>query len=355
MTRRSWRSTRSLSVLGSGRALPGETIGNPELDRRVLALAPGLSASSLRAVHRAMGVEQRHLCRDFAAARERPRLGARNPELAAMAVRAALADAGLAAHDIAYLITHTATPAQPIPPNAGEIADLLGYDGPFVELRQACTGFANALMIAQGLLAEAGAGPVVIVGSETGSVYFDPRLAVDDAQQRVNFAQMGDGAGAVVLGPREPGRPCIEASWFGCIGQGKTPGLKLPQGGSDHPFADGVIQFEQDFSSIATSGQELFEAGIAAAIEAGCPIDQADWIVPHQASGRIGEQIALVTGIAPHRFFLNADRVGNTGSAAIWIAFDELRRSRLSRGEQVVVLGAEATKYMFGGFAYRHG
>lgn len=41
-----------------------------------------------------------------------------------------------------------------------------------MELRQACTGFANSLQIAIPRIAMLGK-PVAIVGSETGSVYFD--------------------------------------------------------------------------------------------------------------------------------------------------------------------------------------
>jgi len=52
--------------------------------------------------------------------------------------------------------------------------------------------------------------------------------------------------------------------------------------------------------------------------------------------------------------FVNANRLGNTGSAAIWLAFAELR-SRMKLGESVLVLGAEATGHMFGGFRYVHG
>jgi 3-oxoacyl-[acyl-carrier-protein] synthase III len=49
--------------------------------------------------------------------------------------------------------------------------------------------------------------------------------------------------------------------------------------------------------------------------------------------------------------FVNASRVGNTGSAAIWLAFDELQ-PHLKKGQSVLTLGAEATAYMYGGFHY---
>jgi 3-oxoacyl-[acyl-carrier-protein] synthase-3 len=58
--------------------------------------------------------------------------------------------------------------------------------------------------------------------------------------------------------------------------------------------------------------------------------------------------------IEPKRVFVNASRLGNTGSAAIWLALAELR-STLEPGATVLALGAEATKYMFGGLLYVHG
>ncbi len=67
----------------------------------------------------------------------------------------------------------------------------------------------------------------------------------------------------------------------------------------------------------------------------------------------MAEVLAPFLGIEARRVFVNADRLGNTGSAAIWLALAELR-SNLEPGARVLVLGAEATKYMFGGFHYVH-
>ena len=70
---------------------------------------------------------------------EVPRPGHSNPDLAATALRAALDEAGLRAGDLTYLIAHTTTPARLAPPNTAMVADRLGYNGPYMELRQACT------------------------------------------------------------------------------------------------------------------------------------------------------------------------------------------------------------------------
>jgi 3-oxoacyl-[acyl-carrier-protein] synthase III len=269
-------------------------------------------------------------------------------------LRGALRAAGLATGDVRYLIGHTASPSSLVPPNVALIAELVGYDGPFVELRQACTGFANALVIARGLVA-AGGGPVAIVGSETGSVFFDPQRAAEDHGQLVNLLQMGDGAAAVIVdGADAGGEATLSHFWFGQIGRDRAAGLTLTAGGSDAPQADGQIEFEHDFAAIRRHGPELFEQGLAAAHALGVDAEAVDWVVPHQANGRMAHALAALLPFPAERVFVNADRVGNTGSAAIWLALAELH-ARASAGTKALVLGAEATKHMFGGFLYvRH-
>jgi 3-oxoacyl-[acyl-carrier-protein] synthase-3 len=100
--------------------------------------------------------------------------------------------------------------------------------------------------------------------------------------------------------------------------------------------------------------------GAAVARALGVELDAVTHVVPHQANGRMASVVARQLRIEPRRVFVNGDRVGNTGSAAMWLALAELRRgssrgaSALGSGDTVLALGAEATKFMFGGFAYVH-
>jgi len=319
------------------------------VDRR---LALSLRRKGLAIAHK-LGIHSRHLCRDMARRLEAPRKGHRNPELAAAAVRAALCEAGSVAQDLSYLIGHTATPARLMPPNIGQVAEILEYDGPFVEFRQACTGFANALVFAQGLL-RAGAGPVAVVGSETGSVYFDPHRAAEDAGQLVNLVQMGDGAAAIIVA-RDDDRAGARLSdvFYGQMGRGRVHGLAVvTDGGSDAPRCGlGFPEFQHDFASIRNSGLELLLHCAATAGDIGA--ESSDYILPHQANGRMAAILATPLGVARERIVVTADRLGNTGSAAIWLALAHVRPT-LRTGQTVLVLGAEATDFMFGGFRYYH-
>ena len=215
-----WTDPTPLRVLGMGTALPGVPIGTDEL----LDLVEARFDLSLRGcgvtIARKLGIQFRHVCRPFDHPLEGTRPGQRNPELAAQAVRDALEEAGLAASDLGCLIGHTATPANALPANVARVAAELGYHGPFAEFRQACAGFANALVFALCLL-RAGSGPVMVVGSETGSVHFDARRAATDPGQLVNLLQMGDAAAAIVLAC-DDGRPGARLSrvFHGQLGPG---------------------------------------------------------------------------------------------------------------------------------------
>lgn len=351
-----WRDPRPLKVLGMGTAFPGAPVTTADLLARIEERFGVAVARRGTALATRLKIESRHVCRDFAARHEAPRPGHANPDLAAAALCAALVEAQLEVNDLAYLIGHTTSPARLVPPNIALAADRVGFTGPYMELRQACTGFANALVIAQGLLAVPGASAVAIIGSETGSVYFDPQRAGADTGQLVNLVQMGDGAAAIVVAPDDAGPGArLAGNFFGQIGVGRQPGFTLAAGGSDMPcVAGGALEFEHAHVAVRSSGPALFEHGAAVARTLGTAIEAVDHVIPHQANGRMAELLGALLGIEPQRVFVNANRLGNTGSAAIWLALAELR-SRLAPGERVLALGAEATKYMFGGFSYVHG
>ncbi len=195
---------------------------------------------------------------------------------------------------------------------------------------------------------------MAIVGSETGSVHFDPRRAGGNPGQLVNMLQMGDGAAAIVLAlddDRSGAR--LSRVFHGQMGPGHPPGLSVPHGGSDAPEVPlGIQEFERDYASIRTAGPARLRRCAAAAEEAG--IGDTDWTLPHQANGRMDELLEGLVGTPRGQVVTSGRRVGNTGSAAIWLALAQ-HRARLRPGDTVLALGAEATAHMFGGFCYEHG
>lgn len=351
-------TTRSLRVLGSGAALPGKPISTSDLLAKISERFGIHYPRFVNKIVKQLGIETRHICRNFELPLESPRTGDTNPDLAARALQEALAESELTPSEIGYLFGHTTSPHTLLPPNISWVADKIGYDGPYAELRQACTGFANCLQLAVGLFADGNCPAVAIVGSETGSVFFDPRTIEEDREQLVNMLQMGDGAGSIVLAPAGDNRPPrLEKIFFGTLGTEWKPGLSLEKGGSSQPFGtSGVATFKHDFQDIRKNGMLLFDAGAKAAQKAGIKLGDVDRILVHQANGRMGDLMGPHFGIPESKFVVDGDKVGNLGSASIWVALHRLRASAgLKENETVLVLGAESTKYLFGGFLYIHG
>ena len=347
-----------LGVLGTGSALPGAAVTTSELVRRASAyLPPSAPALALR-IGKRLSINARHLVRSFDAPQEVPRPTDTAPKLAARAVRAALADGVHDVERLRMLLGHTATPHTLLPGNVAWVAEEMGYLGAHMELRQACTGFAAATVLSAALVAS-GVDPIAIVGSETGSVFLDPRHAAVDKSQLVNLVQMGDGAGAIALGPignTTLGR--IELAFYGSLGGNRAPGIALEQGGSGSPHLDTTRtpHFTHDHEAVGAHGFELLRASLRVATESGVAPESIDWWLAHPANGRMAEHVARWLKLPPEKVFCEASVLGNLGSAAIWVALDRLRRSgRLAEGDRVMVLGAEASKYMFGGLLYVHG
>ncbi len=172
--------------------------------------------------------------------------------------------------------------------------------------------------------------------------------------------QMGDGAAAAVFGPPDGTNGArLESIFFGHIGLGKQSGFSLKEGGSDYPGIKPTrtsATFEHDFDQVKENGFALFQAGLNAVKSAGVDLDKIKKIIPHQANGHIGDWLAQALSLPSTLFFGNASRVGNLGSASIWVALHEIRNNgTLNPGDRVLVLGAEATKYLYGGFVYVHG
>ncbi|GLP95104.1 3-oxoacyl-[acyl-carrier-protein] synthase III C-terminal domain-containing protein [Paraferrimonas sedimenticola] len=341
----------NLNLLGLAHALPGAAVDNKQLLAALKALGLKRQARLASAILPQLGIQNRHLSRSL----DKP-LSEASPngiELGQDALTRALTQANIDVSQLGYLISHTTSPHTQVPPNAAWLADAMSHLGPYMELRQACCGFANALQSASAFCA-ADQQPIAIVGSETGSVYFDINPDFVDRGQLVNYLQMGDGAGAAVVAPATSEQQLLSDIYIGHIGKGMQPGFCLSGGARDYHNGQ-VARFEHDFNSVRASGPKLFEAGLNAIVSRGYSLEDFRYILPHQANGHIDEQLAGKLGISPNRVINTAKHLGNLGSAAIWVALSQsLQDLPIERGDKVLVLGAEATKYLYGGFVYTH-
>ena len=343
-------------VAGTGSWLPGPPITN---DALVEVFGRGL-----RRLCSAIGVEQRHWAVDPDNG-WRPS-GIRNSEMAARAASDALRDAQLSVSDVDLLLLVTATPDYPFPATVTLVQELLGIDECVtIELRGACAGVTQALSIADLFIRAQKASVAVVIGSEICSCFADlPHAAVrqealsDDAL--LNIVMFGDGAGAVVLSGHEvvDEREGLFATLTNSVGASLSPGFLCRIGGSLQPFAAPEQAGENgyvvhDHRAILKHGPALvIRAFMDLAAATALGFEDYSVIIPPQANPVLTAATLRAQGLDSGRVFWNVDRVGNTSSASLLIALDDANRSgRLVPGCTVALLGAEASKWLYGAAA----
>lgn len=69
-------------------------------------------------------------------------------------------------------------------------------------------------------------------------------------------------------------------------------------------------------------------------------LDDIKYIIPHQANLRIVEFAAKKLKVDIEKFYVNLDKYGNTSSASIPIALDEMnRKGLLKKGDKIILVG----------------
>jgi 3-oxoacyl-[acyl-carrier-protein] synthase-3 len=239
--------------------------------------------------------------------------------------RNALAMANLTAQDLDLIIVATVTPDQPIPSTACFVQAGLGASrAAAFDMAAGCSGFIYALNVADSFIRTGQVRKALVIGAEVLSKFVDWK-------DRATCVLFADGAGAVVLSAEEDGRGLLSCA----IHSDGTMAdfITLPGGGSKIPVSHEMI--DQNLHTIKMKGNETFKIAVRS-IEGACreAIERAGltpadvrWFVPHQANVRIINAVADRLGWPPETLYLNIDRIGNTSSASIPIALDELVRS----------------------------
>ena len=74
--------------------------------------------------------------------------------------------------------------------------------------------------------------------------------------------------------------------------------------------------------------------------ESGLTLDDLDWVVCHQANGRIIDHCVKKLKADPAKFYKNMERFGNTSAASVPVALHELAETgKLRAGMRVACVG----------------
>ena len=240
------------------------------------------------------------------------------------ASRKALERAGISANDIDGIITATFTPDNFFPSTACGIQAALGCPTAFAfDISAACSGFLYGLSIGSAMIASGQCSTILLVGSEIISKTID-------WSDRATCILFGDGAGAVVLKASPAPDRGVLATYLRSDGD-QAGILSLPAWG------------EKRFMKM--NGREVYkyavrmmsDAALTVLRQAGLSIDKVDYIIPHQANLRIIEAMGKHLALPPEKMVTNLQRYGNTSSASIPLALDEIwQAGKIKPGTTVV-------------------
>ena len=316
-------------IVGTGSYLPDRVITNDDIE------AVALDFDRERA-----GCSLDQWCRTQMGAIQRRRIapGEGTSDMGTRAAERALCDAGMTAADIDLIVMATITSDHRIPPSAALVQRDLGTPARFLQVDSACTGFVDALMVADALLDRLGGETALVIGSDAMSHLLDPQ---GFRAQSI----FGDGAGAVVLRSGMNGGYGVKAYSTGSSGADGFM-VAVPAGGTKRPITEEVLARREQYIELAL--KVIPEFGVAKMVQAtqevlqraGVGVGDVDWIVPHQASCNIVIETSRTLGIPLDRFILNFDRVGNTSAASVAIALDEANRMGCFRDGERLVLPA---------------
>ena len=250
----------------------------------------------------------------------------------------ALRDTKYLAKDIDLIIVATVTPDMHMPSTACLLQKKLdAYNATAFDVTAACTGFVYALTIADAMIKTGQYKLALIIGAETLS-------KVINWEDRSTAVLFGDGAGAVLLeaATEEKGILSTYTKSKGKDGQVLTIGngrLKNPYSDNDLKEKDHYIEMEGNgvFRFAIDAMQESILKVIGDSNE---NLENIDWIIPHQANERIIDFVDKKLDIDGNKFYKNLDVFGNTSSASIPIALDEMNKKGLLKdGNKIVLVG----------------
>jgi 3-oxoacyl-[acyl-carrier-protein] synthase-3 len=250
--------------------------------------------------------------------RTRASAGVLAVDLATDAAREAIEKSGIAPEQIDLVIVATVSNVLQTPSISAVVADRVGANpAAAYDTNAACAGFSYAVTQADALIRSGAAHYAVVIGAEKLSDVVDP------TDRSISFL-LGDGAGAVVIGPSE------------------TPGIAAPVWGSDGSKADAVsmnatlIDYRDgkaEWPTLRQEGQTVFRWAVwdmakvaKQALEvAGITSEDLAAFIPHQANMRIIDEFAKQLKL-PESVVIARDiaTTGNTSAASIPLATHRL-------------------------------
>jgi 3-oxoacyl-[acyl-carrier-protein] synthase-3 len=328
------KSIRSSRITGTGHYVPERVLNNFDLEKMVETSDEWITTRT--------GIKERRIVAPDQAC----------SDLATIASLRALEMAGVAPADVDGIFVGTISGDMQFPATATLVQDRINATGAAaLDVSAACSGFIYGCNLAHSMIASGAMNRVLVIGAEVLTKFVD-------WEDRSTCVLFGDGAGAALLEACEPGQGILATHM-------KSDGsladlLCIPGGGSRRPFDNRTAQDRLQY--IKMKGDGVFKFAVRAMADAarivlddaGYSMNDVKFVVPHQANIRIIDAVSERLEVPKDRMIVNLDRFGNTSSATIPIAYDELARSgRLQTGDLVLFTGFGGG-FTWGSMLFRH-
>lgn len=311
---------RRAKITALGRYVPPRVVTNHDLERMV-------ATSHDWIVERTGIVERRWVEK-----------GTPTSELAARAASNLLHARGIEASEIELIILVTVTPDMFFPATACLVQDKIGAKRAWgFDLSAACSGFLYGLTTGAQFIESGAHRKVLVIGADVMTSIINP-------EDRSTLVLFGDGAGAVLLEPCEPGEE--ETGLLDYLHEVDGSGgqyLCMPGGGSLNPASAETVARKMHY--VHQQGQAVFKFAVRKMEELSRSLlernnlrgNDLGCFISHQANVRIIDAASEKLGLDPQKVVKNIHKYGNTTAATIPLAIgDALDDGRLKKGDLVL-------------------
>ena len=214
-----------------------------------------------------------------------------------------------------------------MPSTATIIADKLGLNHIMAfDISAACTGFIYAMSVAKAYIESNMAKNVLIIGAEKLS-------NILDYSDRATCFLFGDGAGAAIISAtNNPKEAIID--------------INCQSDGSQKDLLPTPAPYSKEASYMQMKGNETFKVAVRTLTNDVIDIlaknnmdkNDIDFFIPHQANYRIIKAVADALKLDDEQKVLTVEKYGNTSSASIPMAINDVYESgRLKKGDIILL------------------
>jgi 3-oxoacyl-[acyl-carrier-protein] synthase-3 len=271
------------------------------------------------------GIKTRHIVSDDELA----------SDIGLKAAERAISQISMHPSEIDAIVVSTTTADRRFPSCSSKIQGEIGAVNAFAfDVNAACAGFIYCLAISEGIMRSMRLKNVLLISCETLSLFVDWR-------DRATCVLFGDGAGAVILQSSDTEDSGIIATKLYSDGSKEKHDSILshygPQNGNrGYTTMAGRSVFKYAIEYMGSSVNAILS-------ENGLTFDDIDWIIPHQANGRIIEALCRMKGFPIEKMIITTYGHANTSSSSIPLAMKAaIDDGRIKKGDTLLLTAVGA-------------